>query len=142
MTVSGAIIQWLKRFNPTELWKMGKIDTDLMHGDVDYSLVKEPVANVKKYINGSEVHTEHYQIRARLDCQTNNDCVDNEEWLEALTLWIDRCNKAGDFPSLADVKVQQIGIATPFYMGKNEENKAIYQMTIFIRYRKEGEELL
>ena len=38
MTVSEAIIQWLKQFAPE---KMRQIDTDRMHGDVDFALVKE-----------------------------------------------------------------------------------------------------
>lgn len=56
MTVSEAIIQWLKQFAPE---KMRQIDTDRMHGDVDFALVKEPTINVKKYISGTEVHTEY-----------------------------------------------------------------------------------
>ena len=48
MTVSQAIIKWLKEFDPAEYWRMQKIDTDIQSAEVDsYSLVKEPVQNVK-----------------------------------------------------------------------------------------------
>ena len=124
MTVSGRIIEWLKKFDPKE---MKHIDTDLMRGTVDYVLVKEPTVNVKRFISGAEIHKEYYQIRARMDTQTNTDCVENGVWLEALTDWIDRQNR------------EKIGVSSPFYMGKNEQNKALYQMTIFIEYFKKGE---
>ncbi len=140
MTVSKAIITWLKEFNPSEeFWKMQKINTDLMHTDVDYVLVKEPVQNVKTFISGTKIITEHYQFRARLDSFTDNDSVDNGAWLEELTKWINTQNKQKVFPKLDSGEVQGIGIASPFYMGKAEDKKAIYQLTIFIRYMKKGE---
>lgn len=139
MTVSGAIIKWMKEFNPEEYWKMSHIDTDLMHGNVDYALVKEPVTNVKTYISGTEVHTEHYQIRARLDAQTNTNCVDNNTWMETFTEWIGSRNKEKIFPLIPAVAVQEIGVSSPYYMGRSEDNKAIYQLTIFIKYMKKGD---
>ena len=139
MTISGAIIKWLKDFNPTEYWQMDKINTDLMHNDVDYVLVKEPIRNVKRFISGTEIITEHYQLRARLDSINDNDSVDNGAWLEALTEWINAKNQEKNYPTLDDGKVQEIGIASPFYMGKSEDKKAIYQLTVFIRYMKKGE---
>lgn len=138
MTISGAIIKWLKDFNPTEYWQMNKINTDLMHNDVDYVLVKEPIRNVKLFISGTEIITEHYQLRARLDSINDNDSVDNGAWLEALTEWINQKNSAKEFPEVQTGTVQEIGIASPFYMGKSEDKKAIYQLTIFIRIRKEN----
>lgn len=138
MTVSGAIIKWLKEFNPTEYWKMNKINTDVMHGDVDYALVKEPVRNIKTFISGTQIITEHYQLRARLDSINDSDSVDNGAWLETLTDWINQKNSAKEFPDMKSGTVQEIGIASPFYMGKGEDKKAIYQLTIFIRIRKEN----
>jgi len=136
MTVSGAIITWLKTFNPTEYWKMNNINTDIMHGNVDYALVKEPVRNVKRFISGNEIITEHFQLRARLDSISDTDSVDNNAWLEALTDWVVKQNKNKSFPAV--VGVQEVGIASPYYMGRSEDKKAIYQLTIFIRYRREN----
>ena len=138
MTVSGAIIEWLKEFDPTEYWKMNKINTDVMHGDVDYALVKEPIRNVKNFISGTQIITEHYQLRARLDSINDNDSVDNGAWLEALTNWIDKRNQEKVYPEVESGAVQEIGISSPFYMGRSEDKKAIYQLTIFIRIRKES----
>lgn len=138
MTVSGAIIKWLKEFNPTEYWKMNKINTDVMHSGVDYALVKEPIRNVKTFISGVQIITEHYQLRARLDSFNDRDSVDNGTWLEALTEWINERNTDKVFPEVESGTVQEIGIASPFYLGKSEDKKAIYQLTIFIRIRKES----
>ena len=140
MTVSEAIIKWLKEFNPDEYWKMKKIDTDLMHNDVDYALVKEPVKNVRTYVSGMNVITEHYQFRARLDSINDNDSVENSAFMESLTGWIEKRNWNKDFPSLQCATVQEIGVSTPFYLGASNDKKAIYQLTIFIRYIKKENE--
>lgn len=139
MTVSEAIIKWLKQFNPAEYWNMDKINTDLMNNDVDYALVKEPVQQVKQFISGTKIVTEHYQFRARLDSINDNDSVDNGAWLEALTKWINQNDQEKNYPKLDAGDVQEIGISSPFYMGKSEDKKAIYQLTIFIRYMTKGE---
>lgn len=140
MTVSGAVIRWLKTFTPEELPHMRQIDTDLMHGTVNYALVKEPVTNVRHFIDGTEVHKDHYQILARLPSQTDTDCVDNGEWLEELTDWICRKNRAEEFPELENAKVRKIGVSTPFHMGQTAQGESLYQMTIFIEYIRKGEE--
>ena len=84
MTVSEAVIKWLKSFSPEEYWKMKHIDTDLMHGNVDYALIKEPVRNVKAYLSGKKIITDHYMILARLPSNSNTDCIDNSGFGEAL----------------------------------------------------------
>ena len=138
MTVSEANITWLKTFNPADYWKMEHIDTDSMHGNVDYALVKEPVTNVKKFISGTEIHTDHYQIRARLPAQTNSEAVENGAWFEALTEWISEQNKKKVFPELQGFTAQDIGVSTSFSSGKNTAGEALYTMTIFIKYMKKG----
>lgn len=136
MTVSESIIKWLKKFNPADYWQMNKINTDIMHNDVEYALVKEPVRNVKRYISGTEIIREHYQLRARLDSVSDADSIDNGAWLESLTDWVESQNEMKQFPDLDKYRVEEIGIASPFYVGRTEDEKAIYQLTIFIRYRK------
>ena len=131
MTVSEAIIQWLKQFAPE---KMRQIDTDRMHGDVDFALVKEPTINVKKYISGTEVHTEYYQMLARLPSLTDTDCVENGPWMEELTRWIEKMDRERNYPELDNGTVQKIGISSSFFVGENEDADAIYQMTISIQY--------
>lgn len=133
MTVSQSIIKWLKEFSPDD---MKHIDTDRMHGNVNYMLVKEPITNVKKYISGAEIHKDFYQIVARRDIQTNSNCVENGSWMEQLTDWIEERNRKKEFPRVDGADVKKIGVSSPFYMGDNVQNEALYQMTIFIEYMK------
>lgn len=139
MTVSGAIIEWLKRFDPADYWKMQKIDTDIQGAKVQtYSLVKEPVQNVKTYISGKKVCTEHYMIQARLSSNANIERVENIGFGEALEAYVREQNRKEDYPEIPDAKVKDIRVTTPFYMGKTGTNDSVYQMTIAIKYEKEN----
>lgn len=138
MTVAEAIIKWLKTFEPSEYWKMKWIDTDMQSAEVDsYSLVKEPVQNVKSYMSGKKVYTNHYTIQARLASKTNEERVDNSGFGEALEGWVREKNSRKEFPELADAVVQSIGVTTLFYIRQTAEHNSIYQMTIAIKYEKE-----
>lgn len=137
MTVSSAIIKWLKTFDPAEYWKMKRIDTDLMHGDVEYALVKEPVRNIKSYLSGKKVITDHYMILARLPSNSNTDCIDNSGFGEALEEWVSMQNRKKNYPVIPGVKVTQVGVTSPFVAGKNETNNILYQMTVAIKYETE-----
>ena len=139
MTVSKAIINWLKEFNLKDYWGIKKVSTDLMRQDVNYALVREPVRNVRRFISGTEIITEHYQFLARLDSYTDADSEDNDVWMDALSEWIRKMNQDKVYPEVDAGQVQEIGISSPSYMGRNDKNEAIYQMTIFIRYMKKGE---
>lgn len=136
MTISSAIIKWLKTFDPAEYWRMKHIDTDLMHGDVEYALVKEPVRNIKLYLSGKKVITDHYMILARLPSQSNTDCIDNIGFGEALEEWVSEQNKVGNYPVIPAVKVTQISVTSPFVAGKSETNNIVYQMTVAIKYEE------
>lgn len=138
MTVSGAVIKWLKTFSPTEYRKMKKIDTDIQSPEVEtYSVVKEPVRNIKSYVSGKKIITDHYLIQARLASQTDTDRIDNNGFGEALEEWVYEQNKRKNFPDILGAVVSQISVTTPFYMGRTEQSNSIYQMTVAIKYEKE-----
>lgn len=137
MTVSEAIIKWLKEFNHEEYRKINRIDTDIQAAEVEsYSLVKEPVQNVKNYLSGKQEITEHYAIMARLSSQTNTDRIENNGFGETLEAWVLEQDRNRNYPVLP-VAVQSISVTTPFYIGKTETNNSLYQMTIAIKYIKE-----
>lgn len=138
MTVSNAIIRWLKTFNPEEYWKMEHIDTDLMHGGVDYALVKAPVRNVKSYLSGTKVITDHFTIEARLPSTSNADCVDNEGFGAALEQWVEEQNQVDNLPAVEGAEVQRVDITTPFCVGRTADNHSIYEMSVGITYVKEN----
>ena len=138
MTVSEAIIKWLKEFNPAEYWKMKKIDTEQQSPHVDsYSLAKEPVQNVKPYLSGKKVYTDHYTFRARLSSSTLDDRIDNNGFGEAVENWVRKKASLEEYPELTDAVVKSIDVTTPFYVGRTDSNSFVYQMTIAIEYEKE-----
>lgn len=138
MTVSEAIIKWLKTFDLEACSRMKSIDTDIQSARVDsYSLAKEPVRNVKAYLSGKKVCTDHYTIRARLASRENRERMENNGFGEALERWVEEQNKTGNYPALENAVVQQISVTTPFYMGQTATNDSVYQMTIAIKYEKE-----
>lgn len=137
MTVSEAIIKWLKEFG-TATRKMKTIDTDVQGTEeYTYSLVKEPVQNVKSYLSGKKVFTSHYMIQARLPIQYNNDRISNNSFGEKLEEWVREQNLKGNYPEIEDGRVTEITVTTPFYVGKTDTNNSVYQMTIAIKYVKE-----
>ena len=138
MTVSDAIIKWLKSFSSEEYYNLKHIDTDLMHGDVDYAVIKEPVRNVKTYLSGKKIITEHYMIAARLPSTTNDDCVDNNGFGSALEEWVEKKNSNRDLPVIDGAITQKVTVTTPFCISKTETNNSIYQMTVGITYVKEN----
>ena len=135
MTVSDAIISWLKTFESTEYWNMPRIDTDNQSAKVlTYALIKEPTINVKHYLSGAEEHTEYYQLSARLSSQTNDDRVDNGGFLEAVEAWIAVQNKLCNFPDIDYASVNRIGISSSFYVGTTDDKDAVYSLTIEIKF--------
>lgn len=138
MTVSESIIKWLKTFDPEEYQKMKQVDTEIQSANVDsYSLVKEPVRNVKEYVSGKKIITDHYTLQARLSSQTNTERIENNGFGEALEDWVSEQNKNKNFPQIPDAKVSMISVTTPFYLGATDTNNSIYQLTVAIKYEKE-----
>lgn len=138
MTVSEAVIQWLMGFDPSEYQRMKKIHTDMQPAGVDaYSLVKEPVQDVKTFISGKQVFTDHYMIRARLSNHEDMDRIENNGFGEALEEWVREQDRNKNFPQIAGRSVKYIRTTTPFHVGMTENNNSIYQMTISIQYVKE-----
>ena len=135
MTVSQSVIEWLMLF---DVEKLKSINTDIRPAKVNsYALIKEPVVNVKKFISGTQIVTEHYVLMALLDSQENADRKENSEFGEQLEQWIsDKC-KNKEFPEIDSAKVESVEVTTPFYLGSDEStNESMYQLSISIKYRK------
>ena len=135
MTVSQSVIEWLKQFDAE---KIKAINTDIRPAKVNsYALIKEPIVNVRTFISGTKVITEHYVLMALLDSQDNTDRKENTAWGEQLEQWIaDKC-KTKEFPKIADAVVESVDVTTPFYLGSKEStNESMYQLSISIKYRK------
>lgn len=139
MTISSSLITWLKGFTYNSK-PMKAIDTDIQSANTTtYSLAKEPIKNVKAYLSGRKEITEHYTLVARLPSQTEPSRAENVSWGEALEVWVEIQNKAGNYPETdTGITVKGISVTTPFVIGVTNTNNSLYQMTVAIKYEKES----
>lgn len=140
MTVSSAIIAWLKSFDPVDYGRMKSIETDVLPAGVaSYSLAKEPIINKRTSISGKVTATEHYTLMARLSSQTASDRKENVEWGELLEGWVAEQDRSGNLPEVPGVTVRSVNVTTPFCVGSVAgTTDSVYQLTISIKYEKEG----
>lgn len=140
MTVAQSVIEWLLQYDQE---KMKSISTDIRPAKVNsYALVKEPVVNVKKFVSGAKMVTEHYVLLALLDSQDNADRKENTAWGDQLEKWIEEKCALKDFPEVTGAEVKSVEVTTPFYVGSKEStNESMYQLSISIKYYVKGEGL-
>ncbi|MCI6710167.1 MULTISPECIES: hypothetical protein [Eisenbergiella] len=133
MTVIESIIQFLGMYERENRIGVDKLESQA----ASYSLMKAPQENVQRFISGMEIHTDYYQLMARLDAQSEQERIANNAWGQGITEWIGQKNEAKQFPVLDGYRCTGISVSTPFYMGMTDKAGAVYQMTIAIEYVKE-----
>ena len=133
MTVIERIIQFLGMYETESRIGVDKLESQT----ASYSLMKAPQENVQHFISGMEVHTDYYQLMARLDAQSEQERIANNAWGQGITEWIRQKDEAKQYPALDGYRCTGISVSTPFYMGMTDKSSAIYQMTIAIEYVKE-----
>lgn len=133
MTVIESIIQFLGTYEKEKRIGVDKLESRT----VSYSLMKAPKEEVQHFISGMEVHTEYYQLMARLDAASETERIANNAWGQEITEWIRQKNDSGEYPAPDGYRCTGIGVSTPFYMGVTDNSSAIYQMTISVEYVKE-----
>lgn len=134
MTVIEGIIKFLGGYEKERIG-VDKLESQT----VSYSLMKAPQENVKYYISGMEIHTNYYQLMARLDAKSEQERIANNAWGQGIAEWISRKNREKQYPVLDGYRCTGISVSTPFYMNVTDNSNAVYQMTIAIEYVKENE---
>ena len=136
MTISKAISEFLGRYQDL------KIDTDhVSDGSDKYGLFKGPVREKNEYTDGSYEITEHYQFFARQASLAENERMENDEWLEDLTYWVDDYSRRYAYPVL-DKGRQILDISvtgTPCPMEAGDQD-ILYEIALSIKYIREREE--
>mgnify|MGYP004514797199 FL=1 len=137
MTVSKALIQWLYGYGNIQIDE--RIETDVLAQQaISYALYKEPNAIVDTYIDDSQMRTEYYTFLARRNTQIESERQDNNAFLEELENWIDEKNLSGELPQLDGSRYcEDVSVSSGLYLYTNEDNQAVYALTIQIKYRKE-----
>lgn len=137
MTVSENVKNWLKTFYSEEHGKNQKIATDVLGVEIDDCvLIKEPVKNVKSYVSGRKVFTEHYQFNVRLSSDLNSERIENIRFGESMEKWVEEQRKKKNYPEIENAETKDISITTPFYMGATKEGNSVYQLSFSITYER------
>lgn len=134
MTVIESIISFLQGYDQEVRIGIDRLESQT----VSYSLMKAPQENVERFVSGTEVHTDHYQLMARMDAVSEAERIKNNAWGQDIAEWIYQRSSRGEYPELNGYKCTDFGVSTPFFMGSTPDNaSAVYQMTVFVKYVKE-----
>lgn len=133
MTISKYIVEFL------ELFEDIKIDTNhIKDGSDHYGLFKSPARDKQDKINGSATITEYYQFFAFQDSMSEDERLEDDEWLEKLTYWVDDFSTNYEYPEIdGSRKVTDISVTgspTPFI---DNDNGITYQIALSITYERE-----
>jgi hypothetical protein len=134
MTISESIIEWLEGYN----LKVLDVETEQLEAVSEaYGFFKQPERNIEYFIDGSQKITEYYTFLTKQDSNLNIQRVSNGEFLESLEEWVEDKNFNEDFPTLTNGIVTDIAIANSFYVQEQNEETAVYQLSLEIIYIKE-----
>lgn len=138
MTVSECLKDWLSNYDNLDI---SEIATDFIDSGADvYSISKSPNTVVTPYVDGSKLITEYYQFFARKSTQDDDDRIDNQEVLAELEEWVEEQNENEELPDLSEVGslyCQEVEVSSTATITSQEDDNAIYQLTIAIKYLKE-----
>ena len=133
MTISKYVSDFLKTYE--------EIDIDTNHvqdGSDKYGLFKSPSRDFVRRVDGSAQITEYFQFFAAQKSIAESERKEDDEWLEAITYWLDDFQIIYEYPELdggrrvLDIKVT--GSPTPF---TDDNKRIVYQMLLSITYERE-----
>lgn len=138
MTVGECIKRWLSSYEGADF---SEIATDFIEGDTgSYAIYKSPNKTIEPYLDGSSLITEHYQFFARKSTQIQEEMIENQQFLSDLEDWVVVKDYNEDYPELSEAGsliCTEISISNSAAITSQEDDNAIYQITIAIQYLKE-----
>lgn len=124
--------------------KLKKLGIDMLSKDANVaSIDKTPIKPIiKTYIDGSTLRQASFTIRVNLEhVDEIKQKIENSEFFEEVSDWIEEQNELGIFPILkGDKTVTKITISSSDYLVSMNPNlrKAYYQIQIIIEYEKKN----
>lgn len=138
MTVAECLKEWLNTYSGADF---GDIDTDIIENmNGSRAIFKAPNKTVRKYNDGSSLNTEYYQFFAKQSVLLEEERVDNQQFMSDLEDWIEEKDFNEDYPDLSKVgrlTCTEISISNSSTITYENEDKAVYHITIAIEYLKE-----
>jgi len=136
MTVSESIKEWLSGYDGADI---SEIATDFIEGDNgSFSIFKSPNTIEVEYIDGSKLVSEYYQFFARQSTIEENERIDNQQFLCDLEDWVSENDFEERYPTLPKgMTCTEVAVSNSETIISQEDDSAIYQITIMIQYLKE-----
>lgn len=138
MTVGECLKDWLGEFDGLNF---SELLTDFMDAPEGcMALFRSPQKQEKAYLDGSKDITEYYNFFARKSTLLDETRVENQQLLDDLTEWIENKAFEEDYPDLSQVgnlACEDITVNGASAINSQEDDNAIYQVTIAIQYLKE-----
>lgn len=132
------MIDWLGEFDGLNF---SELLTDFMDAPEGcMALFRSPQKQEKAYLDGSKDITEYYNFFARKSTLLDETRVENQQLLDDLTEWIENKAFEEDYPDLSQVgnlTCEDITVNGASAINSQEDDNAIYQVTIAIQYLKE-----
>lgn len=139
MTVGECLKDWLSEYGGLNFSELLTDFIDAPEGCM--ALFRSPQKQEKAYLDGSKEVTEYYNFFARKSTQLDEERVENQQLLDDLTEWIENKAFAEDYPDLSQVvnhlTCEDITVNGASAINSQENDNAIYQVTIAIQYLKE-----
>lgn len=138
MTISESLKKWLNNYSKVEF---KTIKTDVIAAeDGSKAIFKSPNKTVKDYVDGSSLITEYYQFYAKRSAMLDEERIDNQQFMADLENWIEDKYLNEDYPDLSEIgklKCTEISVSNSSTITYEEDDTAVYQVTIAIEYLKE-----
>ncbi len=138
MTISECIIEWLSEYKQMEFTECAVDQIEAEDGT--YAIFKTPNKNITEYADGSQLITEYFQLMAKKSTQLNLERVNNLQMLADLENWVDEKNMGEEYPDLSEAGKMicvDISISNSNSILSQEDESAIYQLSIAVQYLKE-----
>lgn len=138
MTVAECLKNWLNTYSGADF---GDIDTDIIEAkNGSRAIFKSPNKTVIKYNDGSSLNTEYYQFFVKQSTLLEEERVDNQQFMADIENWIEDKEFSEDYPDLSKVgklTCTEISINNSSTITYENDDKAVYHITIAIEYLKE-----
>ena len=118
------------------------INVNYLEDDYDSFSIEETPCNpvLRRYIDGSMKKQCQFVFTSKEPYSSDVICnIDNSNFYEEFSNWIETNNKDGIFPSLEEgLEPTQIKVISSPYVITTDEDKAIYQVQMNLIYLKKG----
>ena len=135
---------WLQKYEPIkEIAEIEEIHTDrLTETTKNLAMQRTGYENLPlKYITDKGWYRQYqYMLLLKSESEVDKQRLENYDWLDKLTDWLDEQNTKKNFPVLeGGKKVKQVSCANTMNYQESEDGQvSVYSLQLYFNIRKEG----